>query len=161
MHFVESWTNKHSQPLNCAIRQQWLNHRAWKTGILVSPIYNGCLLYKTHRLYNFHRSNDTYILHSQIKMMHTSLNLFTSTVSKHDKPLFRTIIWSKHFYLKNDYVSPLCHLLDHFQPLYWIYIIKQKTYFHFLSLSTLNGCVWFSWITRAPFWCVVNTVSFY
>ena len=43
MHFVESWTNKHSQPLNCAIRQQWLNHRAWKTGILVNPIYNGCL----------------------------------------------------------------------------------------------------------------------
>ena len=44
MYFVESWTNKHSQPLKCAIRQQWLNHRAWKTGILVSPIYNGCLL---------------------------------------------------------------------------------------------------------------------
>ena len=43
MYFVESWTNKHSQPLNCAIRQQWLNHRACKTGILVSPIYNGCL----------------------------------------------------------------------------------------------------------------------
>ena len=45
MYFVESWTNKHSQPLYCTIRQQWLNNRAWKTGILVSPIYNGCLLY--------------------------------------------------------------------------------------------------------------------
>ena len=45
MYFVESWTNKHSQPLYCAIRQQWLNHRACKTGILVSPIYNGCLFY--------------------------------------------------------------------------------------------------------------------
>ena len=44
MHFVESWTNKHSQHLYCAIRQQWLNNRAWKNGISVSPIYNGCLL---------------------------------------------------------------------------------------------------------------------
>ena len=43
MYFVESWTNKHSQALYCAIRQQWMNNRAWKTGILVSPIYNGCL----------------------------------------------------------------------------------------------------------------------
>ena len=55
MYFVESWTNKHSQPLNCAIRQQWLNHRAWKTGILVSPIYNGCLFQIKLQLDNLER----------------------------------------------------------------------------------------------------------
>ena len=52
MYSVESWTNKHSQPLYCAIRQQWLNHRACKTGILVSPIYNGCLFMHIH-MYTF------------------------------------------------------------------------------------------------------------
>ena len=65
MYFVDSWTNKHSQRLYCAIRQQWLNHRAWKTGILVSPIYNGCLFHASaaeftfvdNYIYDYHHLN--------------------------------------------------------------------------------------------------------
>ena len=44
MYFAERWTNRYLQPSNCAISRQWLKYRAGNTGILVSPIYNVCLL---------------------------------------------------------------------------------------------------------------------